>query len=109
MRDLRPGIVVVTRKTRMEGLLARWATRGGAKFALAQAKVGEMERAGKRDRKEVEALADLEYEDLDLEDAVYQETIVDLRKELDFDLPIQFVDREFLPNLDFARYVVVVV
>jgi len=93
----------------MQGLLARWATRGGAKFALAQAKVGEMERAGKADRKQVEALADAEYEDLDVEDAVYQETIVDLRKELDFDLPIQFVDREFLPNLDFARYVVVVV
>lgn len=109
MLDLRPGIVVVTRKTRMEGLLARWATRGGARFALARAKVGEMERAGKVDRKQVEALADAEYEDLDLEDAVYHDTIADLRKEFDFELPIQFVDREFLPNLDFARYIVVVV
>ncbi len=109
MRDLRPGIAVVTRKTRMEGLLARWATRGGARFALAQAKVAELERGGRANRKEVEALADVEYEDLDLEDAVYQDTISGLRKELNFELPIQFVDREFLPNLDFGRYIVVVV
>ena len=109
MRVIRPGIAVVTRKTRMEGLLARWATRGGARFALAQAKVGEMERHGKVDRQEVEELADLEYQDLDIEDAVYQDTIADLKKELDFDLPIQFVDRDFLPNLDFGRYIVVVV
>jgi hypothetical protein len=39
----------------------------------------------------------------------YHETIARLRSELDFDVPIQFVDREFLPNLDFARFVVVVV
>ena len=109
MRDIRPGIVVVTRKTRMEGLLARWSTRPAAQFALAQAKVGELAGAGKVDQRSVIRVAEAEYRDLDQEDAVYHQTIARMRSELDFDVPIQFVDREFLPNLDFARFAVVVV
>jgi len=109
MRDLRPGIAVVTRKTRMEGLLARWATRPAARFALAQAKVGELARAGKLDQTSATRVAEVEYQDLDREDVVYHETLAHLRSELDFDVPIQFVDRSFLPNLDFGRFVVVVV
>jgi hypothetical protein len=109
MRELRPGIAVVTRKTRMEGLLARWSTRPAARFALAQAKVGEQARAGKLDRRVAATAAEAEYHDLDLEDVGYHETLTRLRRELDFDVPIQFIDRNFLPNLDFARYIVVVV
>src|SRR5262245_41349057 len=109
MRDIRPGIVVVTRQARMQGLLARWATKPAAKFALAQAKVVEQARAGKFDKASVAQAAEAEYEDLDIENEVYQGTIAGLRSELDFDLPIQFVDRSYLPNLDFGRYVVVVV
>lgn len=109
MRVIRPGIVVVTRKTRMEGLLSRWATRPAARFALAQAKVGELARAGKADQSSAMRAAEVEYQDLDLEDVVYHATLTRLRSDLDFDVPIQYVDRSFLPNLDFARYVVVVV
>jgi len=109
MRDIRPGIVVVTRQTRMQGLLARWSTKPAAQFALAQAKVGEMARAGKFDKATVARAAEAEYRDLDREDDVYQGTLAGLRSELDFDVPVQFVDRSFLPNLDFGRYVVVVV
>jgi hypothetical protein len=93
----------------MEGLLARWSTRPAAKFALAQAKVGELARAGQHDQAAVALAAEAEYEDLNLEDDIYHETIGDLRRELDFELPLQYVDRSFLPNLDFGRYIVVVV
>jgi len=112
MREIRPGIIVVTRQTRMEGLLARWATRPAAKFALAQAKVADLARAGKFDRgavRQAEQAAEAEFQDFDVEDDVYHGTIASLKSELDFDLPIQFVDRTYLPNLDFGRYIVVVV
>src|SRR5260370_42172774 len=87
MRELRPGIVVVTRQTRMQGLLARWATKPAAKFALAQAKVGEMARAGKFDKVAVDLAAAAEFEDFDQEDEVYQDSLAGLRSELDFDVP----------------------
>jgi NAD kinase len=109
IRDIRPGIVVVTRKTRMEGLLERWSTRPSAKFRLVQAKVGELMRSGKSDQRSATRAAEVEYQDLDREDVAYHETLTRLRSELDFDVPVQYVDRSFLPNLDFARYVVVVV
>jgi NAD kinase len=109
IRDIRPGIVVVTRPTRMQGLLARWSTKPAAKFALAQAKAGELMRSGNRAQSEVEELAAADFFELDDEDTVYHETIVRLRGELDFDVPIQYVDRSFLPTLDFGRFVVVVV
>ncbi len=109
MRDLRPGIVVVTRKTRMEGLLARWSTKPAARFALVGSKKRELARAGQYDERSATRAAEADYQDLDREDVTYHETITRLRSELDFDLPVQFVDREYLPNLDFARYMVVVV
>jgi NAD kinase len=109
MRDIRPGIAVVTRQTRMEGLLARWATKPAAKFALAQAKIGEMARAGKFDKASIDDAAQAEFEDFDQEDVVYQGTVARLKSELDFEIPLQFVDRRYLPNLDFGRFMVVVV
>ena len=109
LKDIRPGIAVITRQTRMEGLLARWATRPAARFALAQALRVERARAGVVDEAEVGQAADAAYDDLDLEDSTYHETIAHLRSDLDFELPIQFIDRGFLPNVDFHRFVVVVV
>jgi hypothetical protein len=109
MRVFRPGIVVVTRKTRMEGLLARWSTRPAARFALVQSKKRELARVGQFDDLGTTRAAEADFRDLDSEDLSYHETIARLRSELDFDVPIQFVDREFLANLDFARFVVVVV
>jgi hypothetical protein len=93
----------------MEGLLERWATRPAAKFRLVQMKVGELMRAGAHDERSAARLAEVEYEDLDTEDETYHETLTQLHSELDFGLPVQFVDRSFLPNFDFGRYVVVVV
>src|SRR5262249_7111583 len=70
MRVIRPGIAVVTRKTRMQGLLERWATRPAARFRLVQAKVGELVRSGKSDQQWATQEAEVEYEDLDREDVV---------------------------------------
>jgi hypothetical protein len=109
MREIRPGIVVVTRQTRMQGLLARWSTKPAAKFALAQAVVGEMARRGKFDKAAADRAADEQFEAFDSEDEVYQDSLSNLRSELDFDVPLQFVDRGFLPTLDFGRFMVVVV
>ncbi|MBI3866612.1 MAG: NAD(+)/NADH kinase [Planctomycetia bacterium] len=109
MIDLRPGIAVVTRKTRMEGLLERWATRPAAKFRLVQSHVAQLMRSGTADQKSAAVAAEEDYEDLDLEDVVYHDTLSQLRTQLDFDVPIQFVDRSFLPNLDFGRFMVAVV
>jgi len=109
MRDLRPGIVVVTRKTRMEGLLARWSTKPAARFALVQSRKRELARAGHYDERSVAHAAEADYQDLDREDVSYHEATARLRSDFDFDVPVQFVDREYLPNLDFGRYVVVVV
>lgn len=110
MRDLRPGIAVVTRQTRMAGLLHRWATRGAAKFQMAQAKLVERVRAGVDfDEDALLAEAEEEYEDLQTEDETYNQVLKRLHTELDFGLPVQFVDRGFLPNFDFARFEAVVV
>src|SRR5262249_1336525 len=95
--------------TRMEGLLERWATKSAARFRLKQAKVVEMARKGKFDEQAVAAQAEAEYHDLDIEDETYHDTIARLRSELDFELPVQFIDRSFLPTIDFGRFIVVVV
>src|SRR5262249_55001458 len=66
-------------------------------------------RAGLVDDREVEADIEHEYADLENEDETYQHAVARLRQQLDFGLPIQFVDRGFLPSFDFARYEVVIV
>lgn len=109
MFELRPGIAIITRKTRMQGLLERWATRGQAKFRLKQSKLQEQARS--RAPRTSQTLDDGE-EDFDLleaEDDAYQQALASLNQAVDFGLPIQLVDREFVPNFDFARFEVVVV
>lgn len=75
-------IVVVTRKTRLEELIARFNTRPQAKFYIEHAggDFGEFER----------------------EDTDYRRSLDVLRRELDFGLKMQMLDREFLPNFVFA-------
>jgi len=109
LRDVQPGIAVVTRKTRLQGVLARWATRGQARFMLAQAAVHERVRQGRRATPAVLSAADEQFAGLEDEDAAYQRALARLQKDLDFGLPIQFLDREYLPNFDFGRCQVVVV
>lgn len=109
MREVQPGIVVVTRKTRLKGVLARWATRGHAKFMLSQAVVRERARQSQAVTQSVVEDAEHEFLELESEDATYQSVIESLDHELDFGLPVQVIDREYLPTFDFGRYQVVVV
>lgn len=112
MRDLRPGIAIVTRPTRMAGLRQRWATRGAVKFALVTAKRAVAARAPAAagfSEQALQSSVEREYGDLVSEDDAYQASLAGLSQALDFGLPVQFVDRNFLPNFDFARFEVVVV
>lgn len=108
-QDPKPGIALVTRKTRMQHLLERWATRGQVKFALAAAHVVRAaEEAALGDRALARQVEE-EYGDLEQEDATYAHVVRRLAAELDFGLPVQIVDRGFLPTFDFARFEAVVV
>ena len=109
MLDLRPGIALVTRKTRLEGLLARWATKGAARFQIQQAKLREKVAAGAEPTAALQKEAEEEFDLLEDEDTTYQHAVSQLRRDLDVGLPVQVVDRDFLPNFDFARFEVIVV
>ena len=117
---LAPGIVVVTRPTRMQGLLQRWATRGQAQFVFKRNRVVEfsnkLSRAASADLRAVEASlqeveedADDDFMSLESEDVLYQLGLDTLKRELVFDVPLQFIDREYLPTFNFGNTTVVVV
>ena len=109
MREVQPGIVIVTRKTRLRGVLSRWATRGQAKFMLAQAVVHERARQGQTLSPATMAAANEQFGELESEDTTYQQVVDKLERDLNFGLPVQLIDREYLPTFDFGRYQVVVV
>jgi hypothetical protein len=115
--NVRPSIVVVTRETRLQNLTARWGTARQAKFLLRQAHLHEAElRAGSapttaRGRRAPTAatLEDADFSAYELEDDAYQSTLAQLGKDLDFGLPVKFLDRSFVPNYDFWNCQAVVV
>lgn len=102
-------IVIVTRKTRMEGLLRRWATVGQARFrfkqnkAVAAVQAGDMAAAQAAQRDE-----DADFLEIEDEDQTYQAAVRELQRQLDFGLPVQVIDREYLPSIDFDMCTVVV-
>lgn len=101
------GIAIVTRPTRLAGLLARHVTAGQARFVLKQAQAHELERRAKEHPGEdaaaalPAAAAEAEFAEYQREDEAYRRTLETLQRELDFDVPIRLVDREFLPTFDF--------
>src|SRR5688572_10986717 len=103
-----PGIVVVTRKTQMEGLVAQYGTRGQAKFRMAQAALHEAARSPQtRGRKQ--AATALAFASAESEDEKYQSAIGRLEKDLNLGLPVHFIDRGYLPNYDFGGVHAVIV
>ena len=131
-----PGIAVVTRPTRLEGLRQRWGTAGQAKFLLKQAHVQEAARrqeaaapqsnasqgagarkraaAGKRNQAAVEevlpaAAAYATFSDYEEEAETYDAVVERLEKELDFGLPVRIVPRQFVPTFEFGYFAAVVV
>ncbi len=75
-------IVLVTRETRLDGLLQRFGTKGQARFQVEQAG-GDFG----------------EYLD---EHTAYVEAVSAVRRMLDFDLPVHEVDRRFVPTYVFG-------
>ncbi len=116
-------IAVVTRPTRLKGLVARWGTKGAAMFRLRLAHAHERDRvttaatSGRRPPRGPGTAAAMgepapaaaEFTEYEQEDRVYQAVLDQLRDELDLGCPVAFVDRDFLPNYSFSGCVAVVV
>lgn len=111
MRSRQPRIVIVTRRTRMEGLLSAYGTRGQAAFGFKRSKVAALYSAGHLEDA-MEAQAADEDEDFMLieeEDQTYRQSIRRLRAQLNFDVPVQEIDRSLVVHLDFYNCAAVVV
>jgi NAD kinase len=81
-------LVVVTRRTRLEELIDRFNTRGQARFYI--------EHAGG------------DFSDYEREHDAYHRSLDQLRRDLDFGLPRQMVDRSLVPTLTFGPHDLVV-
>lgn len=112
MRRIDQKIVIVTRPTQLADLRKKFNTRSQAKFQIVTAKrrmlVKEQTDLPLAD---LERMADEEFERLDEAAETYDASVQQLRKDLDFndfDVPVQVVDRDFLPNFLFGPSDVVV-
>ena len=76
-------IVIVTRKTRLEGLVERFNSRAQAKFYL--------EHSGG------------DFADYECEDATYRRAVETVRRTLDVGLKVQAVDRSLVPTMLFTE------
>ena len=81
-------LVVVTRRTRLEELVDRFNTKGQARFYI--------EHAGG------------DFRDYESEHDAYQRSLERLRRDLDFGVPRQFIDRGLIPTYTFGPLDVVV-
>jgi len=111
MLNQQPRIAVVTRETRLKGVLRRWSTLGQAKFVFRRSRA--LAATENLDVPQAVALseqaADEDFESIETEDRAYQESIQQLVSSLDFGFPVQVVDRQYLPNFDFGLCAAVVV
>jgi NAD kinase len=97
-------IVIVTRATQLASLRQKFATRSQAKFQIVSAKKRELARAGAAPAA-IGALAESAFMDVDAAATVYDQTVQYIQADLDaanLNLPIQTIDREFLPNFVFG-------
>lgn len=109
-RQQQPRIVVVTRETRMEGLLKRWATKGQARFMFKGARAAAAARAGDLSTAVAAQTGDDDdFMELELEDTTYHDAVRELTRELDLGIPVHVLDRQYLPGYDFAMCSAVVV
>src|SRR5205085_5311990 len=104
-------VTVITRPTRLAGLLQRWGTRGQAKFRFRFNKMAAFARAGELDQAaSVQKHAeDVDFELLEDEDEVYADAVSRMTRDLDLGFPVQVIDRSFMPNYDFSMSTAVVV
>ncbi len=103
-------ITVVTRPTRLEGLLNRWATRGQARFRFKANKVARAAQAGNFSlAAAVQKAEDVDFALLEVEDDTYHQSLQTLLRDLDLGYPVQTIDRSFMPTYDFSFSTAVVV
>ncbi|MEX2561414.1 MAG: hypothetical protein WD403_15935, partial [Pirellulales bacterium] len=106
-------IAIVTQPTRLKGLLRRWVTPRQAAFRLKQAHLHEAMRQGKAVERAVPeeslAAAPAAFAHYEREDEVYEDVTQRIGRELQFDLPLRFVERRFVPTFDFQTCELVVV
>lgn len=110
MQKTTPGIAVVTRSTRLEGLRRRWGTLGNAKFRMQLAQVQENVARAKQQQSPVDLDDnDAAFSAYEEEDEVYQSAVDEIERQLQVGLPIRKVDRSYLSTFDFGLASVVVV
>lgn len=111
MRGQQPRIAVVTRETRFQGVLRRWATKGQAKFVFRNARAIAASLSANAPQAVAlsEQAADEDFDAIEHEDQNYQASIQKLVHLLDFGMPVQVIDRQYLPNFDFGLCAAVVV
>lgn len=100
-------IVIVTRKTRLEELTERYNTAEQARFYMRRTREN-LEAARGRSIKESAELAATEFSDVELEHNTYHAALDQIRAQLDLGIPVQLVDRAFLPNFVFGASDIVV-
>jgi NAD kinase len=102
-------IVIVTRATQLASLKRKYATRSQAKFKIVSAKKRELARAGAA-AAAIDAMAGAVFDEIDAASEVYDETVARVRSELeeDNDIPVQSIDRDFVPNFLFGPKDIVV-
>ena len=111
MKKLQPRIALVTRETRLDGMLRKFATRGQAKFKMQRMHVAALVQKGDLDAA-ADVQADDAVEDYDLlveEDETYRSSVSRIYRDLDLGIPLQRLDRSILPAADFSQCSVVVV
>jgi NAD kinase len=104
-------IVIVTRPTQLAALRQKFNTRSQAKFQIVSAKKRALASQSRAQTADLDALAEQAFEEVDRAAEQYDASVQQLRQDLDlgdFDLPVQTVDRDFLPNFVFGPRDIVV-
>lgn len=110
MRRTAERITVVTRPTRLEGLLNRWGTRGQALYQFKSNKAARFALQGMLTQAaEVQRSDDADFELLEAEDDTYRQSVKQLLRDLDLGYPVQTIDRYLMPTYDFSFSAAVVV
>ncbi len=107
MQRIDQKIVVVTRTTQLAALRKRFSTRSQARFQIVSAKRRELARGPKAKAADLDLLAEKAFEEVDKSAAAYDASLRALDLD-DLDLPVQTIDRDFLPNFVFGPNDIVV-
>ena len=111
MRRIDQKIVIVTRPTQLAALRQKFNTRSQAKFQIVSAIKRKLAREVQWSSVNLDEMAEQAFVDVDQAATKYDDSVQQLRGDLDFDdfdLPIQTVDRDFLPNFVFGPHDVVI-